>query len=143
MIGCAMRLDARRQRGARSSRADVVLLLQIAVNEIDELLCGLRPVGVACERRIDDVKANVVLENLGHEAVDRSACGGERLQNGAAIAFCFEEFFDAIELPADSLDAVEQLGAFANSVSQWRAPGVHGLIYYTPVGYCPAPCTVQ
>src|SRR6476469_7784003 len=107
-------------------------LLQVAAHEIDQLIGGLRPFGFSFDGGIGHVEANVILEDFGHEAVQRAACRRERLQHGAAIAFCLEEFLHAVELTANALHAVEELCALANGVRHGITAAVR-LTFYTGV----------
>jgi hypothetical protein len=88
------------------------------VHDFDRLLGtrGTVVVGIVC--RIGNVKANVVLHDLGHEAVHGTARGSDEVHDLSAASLTFERAFDGFHLAADAADAVQQLGFFPGS----RAP---------------------
>ena len=74
------------------------------------------------------VIADVVFHQLGHEAVDGAAGGGEALEGfGAGFVF-IEGAEDAFELADNFLGAIEEVEFFAGKMR-------HGLVYPTQVWY--------
>src|SRR5712692_5557814 len=60
-------------------------LLQVTANQVHELFSRLGLLGFRIGIGADDMEPNVVLDDLGHEAVDRSAAGGDGLQHALAV----------------------------------------------------------
>ena len=75
-----------------------MVLFQIAPDDVDQLLRCLGLIRFGIEIRIHDVEADVVLENLRHQPVDRAATGRQLLEDLGAVAFGVEQLFDAVEL---------------------------------------------
>ncbi len=59
--------------------------------------------------RIDQVFADVVLENLGNETLQRSAASSGLLKDPCALLVSFDCPFDRLNLPSDTPKPVEQL----------------------------------
>jgi len=60
--------------------------------------------------------ADVVLHQLGHEAVDGAARGGKALEGVRAGLIVVQRAKNAFELPDDFLGAVDQVQFFARGV---------------------------
>jgi len=66
---------------------------------------------------LEEVKADVVFEDLGHKGVDASANGGEEHEDlGAIVVVRREGALDGLDLAVDALDAVAEFGAVAFGV---------------------------
>jgi hypothetical protein len=77
-------------------------------DDFDQLVGGsaLGAVGWRC--RVDQMLADVVLDHLGDEAVERPAAGRRLLQYAGTFAILFHRAFDRFDLPAQPLQAVQQ-----------------------------------
>jgi hypothetical protein len=58
--------------------------------------------------RIDDVRSNVPLEDLGGEASHGTSARGEKVHHIATVTLLFESALDRIDLSANSADAIER-----------------------------------
>jgi hypothetical protein len=107
-------------------------LAEIAPNEIHELLGRFRLLRLRIDVRIDDVKTDVIFQDLRHEAVDRAATRRQLLQYRAAFALLLQEFLNAVHLAAQPADPVEQLRLITNGMRH-RAPGRNVDILYRSI----------
>lgn len=57
---------------------------------------------------IDDVRSHVSFEDLGREASDGAAAGGEQVHHFPAIALLDERAFDRFDLTANAANAVQE-----------------------------------
>ena len=80
-------------------------LLQIRPYEVDEFFAEIGGEGHVAV--LEEVEADVVFEDLGHEAVDASADCGKEHEDVGAVAIFGESALDSVHLAADALDAVE------------------------------------
>jgi hypothetical protein len=94
---------------------DAVNLLQVGAHYVDQFFSGLRALGLMA--RLDQVRANVILDHLGHQSVDGAAGAGDELQHVGAADLLVERPFDGFDLSANAPDAIEQLGFFTNRVT--------------------------
>jgi hypothetical protein len=80
-------------------------LLQISPDDLDDVfrrfVRGLRIPG--------HVIADVILEKLSHQAVDRAACGGQSLENIGARGVLFQSPLNGLQLPYNFFGAVEEI----------------------------------
>jgi hypothetical protein len=51
------------------------------------------------------MKAQVSFDELGHEAIEGAAAGGDELEDVLALAFAFEGAFDRFDLTLNAADA--------------------------------------
>ena len=65
---------------------------------------------------IDEVCANVILHDLGHQPVDSAARAGNELQHVRTTNFLIERPFDRFDLSANAPHAIEEFGLFVNGV---------------------------
>lgn len=65
---------------------------------------------------IDDVRSDMIFDDLSHEAFQGSMTRDKRLQRGYAILIALDGFLDTIDLPSDTPDAIEQLLLVMNDV---------------------------
>lgn len=81
--------------------------------DFQQVLGGTLLGGRRLLRRIEDVFAHVVLDDLGHEPGQRATTRGDGLQHGEALFAPVEQALDAVDLAADALDSQEELVAIA------------------------------
>ena len=67
--------------------------------------------------RIDEVCADVILHNLGHQPVDGAAGARNQLEHVGTTDFLIERPFDRFDLSADTSHPIEEFGLFANGVA--------------------------
>ena len=84
-----------------------------------QLFGGLNAGVVAWSQRVDHVLADVVLDDLGDEAVHRTAAGGGLLQHAGALGLFVDCALEGFELAADAAKAIEELGLLGRDVSHW------------------------
>ena len=94
---------------------------QIGVDDRDQLLGRLRPGIVARRIRIEHVLADMVLDHLGDEPVERAAAGGRLLENARAFGVGLDRALDRLELAAQPLEPVEELLFFFRDVTHGSA----------------------
>ena len=66
---------------------------------------------------INEVRANVILHDLGHQPVDGTAGAGNQLEHVGTTDFLIERPFDRFDLSADTSHPIEEFGLFANGVA--------------------------
>ena len=109
--GCGFR---RRREWVRRGREDGPDLFEVGTDEVDEILGDVGSDGfLAGGGAFGEMKADVVFEDFGHEAVDAAADGGELHEDLGTFVLGFEGPLDGGHLAADTLDAVEELETFA------------------------------
>jgi hypothetical protein len=94
--------------------------LEIGADDIDQLVGGVGSVRVALSLGIDDVDTDVVLHNLGHEAVDRPPDGRDQLQRLRAPRLSLESPFEGLDLSPNAADPADQLGFAAAGMAHDR-----------------------
>lgn len=62
---------------------------------------------------VDEMLADMVLDHLGNEAIERTPTRSRLLQNLSAFLFLPYCAFDCLDLPPDPFEAVQQLGLFS------------------------------
>lgn len=67
--------------------------------------------------RIDEVGANMILHDLGHQPIDGAAGAGNQLEHVGTADFLIERSFDGFDLSADTSHPIEEFGFFANGVA--------------------------
>src|ERR1700677_28604 len=80
---------------------------EVGLHGLDQLFGAARALGVL--DRIDDVKADMILDHFGHQAVHGPARSDDQVQHGRAALFIFERALDRLDLAADAADPVEEL----------------------------------
>jgi hypothetical protein len=90
--------------------------LQVLVNDIYEFFGSSDPGIVAPCTLIDHVLANVILDHFCNEAIQRTAAGSGLLQNIGAFLARHNGALDRLDLPTQSLDAIEQFRLFLFNV---------------------------
>ena len=82
-------------------------LFEVGADEIDEVL-GYFLRGERGATGLQHVLADVVFEDLGHEAVDTAADVGEEHEDVGAVSVAAEGALDGVDLTTDALDAGEE-----------------------------------
>jgi hypothetical protein len=62
--------------------------------------------------RIDDALADVVLDHLGNEAIQRATAGGRLLQHCGAARLALEGLPHRLHLTTNAIEPLQQLGFF-------------------------------
>ncbi|HXP10021.1 MAG TPA: hypothetical protein VN828_16070 [Acidobacteriaceae bacterium] len=94
-------------------------LFEVSADEVDEVL-GYFLRGERGATGLHHVLADVVFEDLGHEAVDTAADVGEEHEYVGAISVAAEGALDGVDLTADALDAGEKF--FVLTMSHFVLP---------------------
>jgi hypothetical protein len=94
-----------------------VLLFEIAVDNLEELLAGLDIGG--CARKMGP---DVVLYNLGQQAIHRAAAAGNALQYVGTTDFLFQRALDCLDLTSNAADPIQQLGFFTDRMAHCSTP---------------------
>src|ERR1035441_1291632 len=94
-------------------------LLEIAVDDVDQLVGGVLVKGVAMFFRIDEVGTDVFLDDLGEQAVHRAATGRDQVHDFGAPCFTLQGALDSVDLTTDTADPVQQLLLFVDRVGHW------------------------
>jgi hypothetical protein len=85
---------------------------QVAADNLNDIVGGFfRGFGIPRH-----VIANVVFHQLGHEAVDGAASGGEALEGVGARLIFMKRAKNAFELPDDFLGAIDEIEFFSRSM---------------------------
>jgi hypothetical protein len=92
--------------GAMNRRMGIALF-EVGADEVDEVL-GYFLRGERGATGLHHVLADVVFEDLGHEAVDAAADVGEEHEDVGAVSVAAEGALDGVDLTADALDAGEE-----------------------------------
>lgn len=68
--------------------------------------------------RINHVKSNMALDDLGHQPVNGAPASGHRVQNMRAFGAFFEGPFDGVDLSLDAANPVQEFLLIADDVCQ-------------------------
>ncbi len=79
------------------------------MDDLHQLFRSLSSRIVLRQIRIDQVFADVVLQNLGNETLQRSTASSGLLKDPCALFVPFDGPFDRLNLPSDAPKPVEQL----------------------------------
>src|ERR1700687_2248200 len=90
-------------------------LLQVCLDYVDQLF-GSASAGAAFTVRIDDVDADVILDDLRHQAVHRAARGDDEMKDFGASFFFVDRAFERFDLAAHAADSVQELGFLFDGV---------------------------
>lgn len=82
-------------------------LLQIGTERLDEIVGGLCLFVGGTGVRVQDVEADVALDDLCHKRVHRTAAGGDVVEYIGALSLLIERSFNRIDLPADAPDTIQ------------------------------------
>lgn len=113
---CAAPAELQRECGGQDVRRTSG---EIGVNDLDQLLCGERARVVAWQRRVDQVLANVVLDNFGDETLECSPAGSGLLQDSGTLLFSFDGALDSLDLAPDPFESIQQLCALSLDMSHF------------------------
>ena len=91
-------------------------LLQVRPDNLNQLIGCQRLGRAGFARGIEDMKADVVLQELGHESIHGAAGGGDELQYVCTVLVTFERPLDSFNLSADATDTQGELFFFAKYV---------------------------
>jgi hypothetical protein len=75
------------------------------VDDLDELLCGLRARIAAPGGRVDHMVADMVFDDLCDEPVERASTSCDLLQNRRTLGLRLHRAFNCLQLTADASDA--------------------------------------
>ena len=92
-------------------------LLQVRAHHIDQFFGRMSALRIGLARRIDEVRANVILHDLGHQPIDGAAGARDQLQHVGTTDFLIERPFDGFDLSADTSHTIDQFGLFTNGVA--------------------------
>src|SRR5262245_4346906 len=84
---------------------------EIGMHDLDQLLGGLPP-RRAGALRIDQMLPDMVLDDLGDEAVEGAAAGRRLLEHRRAAAAFLENALDRVDLAANATQSAQQLRFF-------------------------------
>ena len=66
--------------------------------------------------RIDKVRANMILHDLGHQPIDSAPSARNELKHVGTTDFLVERPFDGFDLSSDTSHTIEEFGFFANGM---------------------------
>src|SRR5579883_1532915 len=93
----------------------VISSFQIGADDLDQTVRSFGPL-LRTERGRTHMAADMVLDDLRHEPIDRSTDRGDHLQHIGAANFGLERALDRIDLPANTADPGQKLRSFPYSV---------------------------
>src|SRR6266567_65258 len=100
------------------------VLFHVSTNYVDQLLSSLGLSRSWLVVRVNNMKADVTLNNLHHQATHRAAACCNGLKNGGRILFFIQHLLDSFDLSANAADAVKKL---------FLVPDGVGHIFFLPV----------
>jgi hypothetical protein len=109
--------------GTEIGRSGAAHLAQIGSDDFDQFLADFDGIGPPVAVPFDDVKPDVILQDLAEQAIDRAATGGDPLQNIAAFHLADERPLNRLDLASQATDAMNQFLFLANGMC-------HGLLRY-------------
>jgi hypothetical protein len=92
-------------------------LLEVSADGVDQLARGAGPVGIALSRGIYDVDTDVVLHDLGHEAVDGTSDGRDQLQHLRAPGLRLDGALEGLDLTPDPANPADEFRLLSNRVA--------------------------
>src|SRR5579863_5800467 len=107
--------DTRRE-GKRQSEKRMPGSLDIAMENLDEILGGAGFAGIDFGGFAENVETDFAVDDFDQQAVDGAAAGGNLLQDGGALAVFLERRADAFDLAFDAVDASQELAAFLHGM---------------------------
>src|SRR5208282_2998774 len=90
------------------------------MDDVDELLGGGRARVVGSGARIDHVLANMIFNHFRDEAIEGSTARGRLLQYISAFQTGVDRPLDRLDLAAQPLEPVQQLGFFSLDVTHCK-----------------------
>jgi hypothetical protein len=91
-------------------RAYIALSFKVRMDDFDQILSRDYARIAARRTRIDHVLADVILDHLGDEAVQRAATGSRLLQHARAFVVGFHRTLDGINLAPQAFEPIQQFG---------------------------------
>lgn len=82
---------------------------QVGMNDRDQFLGGLGARIVARGIGVEHMLADMVLDHLGDEPIERTAAGGRLLKDARTFGVSLDRALNRLKLAAQSLEPVEQL----------------------------------
>jgi hypothetical protein len=79
------------------------------MDDLDQLFSGVRPRIIARRLRVDDMLADMILDDPGDEPVEGPTACRDLLQHGRAAGILLERALDGVELATDAANPVEEL----------------------------------
>jgi hypothetical protein len=107
---------AAREADDHKGRPDTPQLLEVRTYHVDQFFSRMSALRIGLISRINEVRANMILHDLGHQPVDGAAGAGNELQHVSTTDFLIERPFDGFDLSANASHAIEEFGLFANGV---------------------------
>ena len=92
-------------------------LFQVGADDVDELVCAARPLHVVVMRRIGDVDPDVILHQLGHQAIGGSADRYNELHDLRASHLGLQRALDRLHLTTQATNTVQQLAFLFDRVA--------------------------
>src|SRR5579859_7793211 len=102
--------------------------LQIGSDDVQQLIRRIGIEGTWVLLEVDQMRADMVFDNLGHEALHGAACAGDQMHDLLASGLAGERPLDALHLASQAAHAGQQLLLIANRVA-------HELLWHTPLSY--------
>src|SRR4029450_1923650 len=96
-------------------------LLEVGADSVDQFAGRGGTVSIALTRWIDDVEADVILHDLGHEAVDRAADGRDELQRLRTARLVLQGPLEGVDLSPDTPHAADEFGLLADRMSHSKS----------------------
>src|ERR1700730_5245361 len=90
--------------------------LEVAMDHVDQLVCGLAVERAGVRLAVDQVRADVVLDHDGQEPVDGAAARRNQVHDLCTASLAFERALDGLDLPVDSTDPVQQLALLEDRI---------------------------
>src|SRR5579862_40915 len=84
-------------------------IFDVGAQHVEQFVGGFLLVARALMVGVGHVHEDVILDNLGHETVDRAARGGQEPHHLAASLVRFERAFERVDLAAQAADPVQEL----------------------------------
>src|SRR3974390_606442 len=118
----------------RAGRARATQLpLQVLMDDVDQFLGRLDPRVLASGIRVEHVLADVILDHLRDETVERSAARSGLLQHAGAFLVGFDRALDGADLSAQTAQSHKELRFLFGHVTRHRSNS--SCIYYRGVYY--------
>jgi hypothetical protein len=98
------------------------LLVEISLDDRNQLVGSLKLRRLALKLRRENMKTNVPLDQLSHQAVESAPAGGHELQNLLALPIPLKSAFDGLGLSLDPADARQQLLLVLSCMRHYAPP---------------------
>ena len=90
------------------------------MDDVDQLVGGQRSRIISRRARINHMFPNVIFDDLRNEAIQGSSTRGRLLQHIGAFLIGSHRSFNCLDLPAQPLEAIQELGFFVRDVTHTR-----------------------